>query len=95
VSLQTEVQVSILKADYCAAEMCASDQELFNPRQALQLRGDGSNPAEMCQRFWRSSVVFETLLTRLADADRTWSSGCLYNSEGIDHDVLIVDFFDP
>ena len=93
--LQTEVRVSILKADYCAVEICTSNQELFNLRQALQLRRDGSNPAKMCRRFWRSSIVFETLLTRLADADRTRSSGCLYDSEGVDHDVLIVDFFDP
>ena len=78
-----------------AREMRSGYHKLFDPRQALQLGRDGSNPAEVCQRFWRPSIVFEALLTRLADADRTQSSGGLYDSERVDHDVLVVDFFDP
>ena len=90
-SLQTEVRVSILKAHDYAVEMCASNQELFDPRQALQLRGDGSYPAEIRQRFWRSNILCETLPTRLADADRTRLAGYTYDSEGVNHDVLVVD----
>jgi hypothetical protein len=57
--------------------------------------GDGSNPVEIRQRFWRSNIVFEILLTRLADADRTRLAGCLYDSEGVNHDVLVVDVRKP
>jgi hypothetical protein len=91
VPLQTEVRGSILKANYRAIEMCASYQELLDPRQALQLRGDGSNPPEICQRFWRLNIVFETPLTRQADVNGNRPLNYLYDSEGINHDVLNID----
>ena len=91
VHLQTEVRRSILKANYRAVEMCASYQKLLDPCQALQFRRDRSNPSEICQRFWRSNLIFETSLTRLTDINRNRSPRYLYDSERVNHDVLIVD----
>ena len=82
--------ISCLEPHDSADYMCTGDKQLLDPGEVLQVIGHRSHPSKVGERLGRSSREHDTVITGAA-YPYVGIRVLLLDSEGIDHDVLLVE----